>query len=113
MERTWLGSLKPILSSVEKTKSVAHNNSSAANSLRSLDSRTQPLTGIFMRKLYVKFVVTHFVLSAIMFCVWYLVAGIENAREMTFVISTLASCVAAKNLMDDTLKEKTLTSNKS
>ena len=65
-----------------------------------------PLTGIFMKKLYLKFVVTHFVLSAIMFCVWYLVAGIENAREMTFVISTLASCIAAKNLMEDTLKQK-------
>jgi len=66
-----------------------------------------------MKKLYLKFVVTHFVLSTIMFCVWYLVAGIENAREMTFVISTLASCIAAKNLMDDTLKEKALTSNES
>ncbi|AMJ73899.1 hypothetical protein AVL56_06705 [Alteromonas stellipolaris] len=66
-----------------------------------------------MKKLYLKFVATHFVLSAIMFCVWYLVAGIENAREMTFVISTLASCIAAKNLIDDTLKEKALTSNKS
>jgi hypothetical protein len=66
-----------------------------------------------MKKLYLKFVVTHFVLSAIMFCVWYLVAGIENAREMTFVVSTLASCIAAKNLMDDTLKEKALTSNES
>ncbi len=36
-----------------------------------------------------------------MFCVWCLVAGIENAREMVFVISTLASCLAAKNLIDD------------
>ncbi|WP_421133480.1 hypothetical protein [Alteromonas sp. A079] len=61
-----------------------------------------------MKKIYLKFVFTHLSLSALMFVVWYFVAGAENAREMIFVISTLASCLAGKNLMTDVLKVRNL-----
>jgi hypothetical protein len=36
-----------------------------------------------------------------MFVVWWVVGGIENAREMLFVISVLASAMAGNVLMAD------------
>ncbi|WP_258313200.1 hypothetical protein [Alteromonas sp. KUL42] len=33
---------------------------------------------------YLKFVLSHLLLSSLMFVVWWLIAGIDNAREMGF-----------------------------
>lgn len=57
-----------------------------------------------MKKIYFKFVISVLVYSSGMFLIWSLVAGIDNAREMIFVISVLASCISAKTLMSDVLK---------
>jgi len=35
-----------------------------------------------------------------MFVMWWLVGGIENAREMLFMLSVLASAIAGNVLMD-------------
>lgn len=40
-----------------------------------------------------------------MFVVWWLVGGIENAREMLFVISVLASAMAGNVLMATLMKK--------
>ena len=40
-----------------------------------------------------------------MFVVWWLVGGIENAREMLFVISVLASAMAGNVLMAGAYEE--------
>lgn len=54
-----------------------------------------------MKKLYLAFIFTQLGLSTLMFIVWWLIGGIENAREMLFVISVLASAMAGNVLMAD------------
>lgn len=50
-----------------------------------------------MKTSYVKFVVSLLALSTLMFIIWLFVAGIENAREMLFVITVFAACISAKS----------------
>jgi hypothetical protein len=52
-----------------------------------------------MQKIYYQFILFMLVLTTLGFGVW-LVAGIENAREMLFVITVLSACVAAKQAMN-------------
>lgn len=54
-----------------------------------------------MKKIYYKFIATLLAFSTLMFCIWALIAGIENAREMLFVITVLAACLAVKGTIDD------------
>lgn len=59
-----------------------------------------PFEGIIsMKKLYLTFIFTQLGLTTLMFVVWWVVGGIENAREMLFVISILASAMAGNVLM--------------
>ncbi len=53
-----------------------------------------------MKKLYLAFIFTQLGLTTLMFIVWWLVGGIENAREMLFVLSVLASAMAGNVLME-------------
>ena len=53
-----------------------------------------------MKKLYLAFIFTQLGLTTLMFIVWWLVGGIENAREMLFVLSVLASAMAGNGLME-------------
>ncbi|MFZ8200905.1 hypothetical protein [Alteromonas portus] len=54
-----------------------------------------------MKKIYIKFIATQLGLSVVMFAVWSLVSGIDNAREMLFVIAVLSSAMAGDVLMGD------------
>lgn len=54
-----------------------------------------------MEKIYYKFIASLLALSTLMFCVWALVAGIENAREMLFVIAVLAACLSVKGTIHE------------
>lgn len=54
-----------------------------------------------MKKIYIKFIATQLGLSVVMFAVWSLVSGIDNAREMLFVIAVLSSAMAGDALMGD------------
>jgi hypothetical protein len=56
---------------------------------------------ISMKKLYLTFIFSQLGLTTLMFVVWWVVGGIENAREMLFVISVLASAMAGNVLMAD------------
>jgi len=58
-----------------------------------------------MKKLYLTFIFTQLGLTTLMFVVWWLVGGIENAREMLFVISVLASAMAGNVLMAGAYEE--------
>ncbi len=53
-----------------------------------------------MQKIYYQFILFMLVLTSLGLGVWWLVAGIENAREMLFVITVLSACVAAKQAMN-------------
>ena len=53
-----------------------------------------------MQKIYYQFILFMLVLTTLGFGVWWLVAGIENAREMLFVITVLSACVEAKQAMN-------------
>ena len=55
---------------------------------------------------YLKFVLSHLLLSSLMFVVWWLIAGIDNAREMVFLISTLASCLAGRKLISEITRRR-------
>lgn len=54
-----------------------------------------------MKKLYLAFIFTQLGLTTLMFVVWWLIGGIESAREMLFVISVLASAMVGNVLMAD------------
>jgi len=54
-----------------------------------------------MQKIYIKFIATQLGLTVLMFVVWSLFGGIENAREMLFVITILSSAMAGNTLMND------------
>ncbi len=54
-----------------------------------------------MKKIYIKFIANQLGLSVLMFAAWSFFAGIENAREMLFVIAVLSSAMAGEVLMGD------------
>ena len=54
-----------------------------------------------MKHIYINFVPTLLLLSSIMFIVWALLAGIHHAREMLFVITVLAACLAGKKAISE------------
>ena len=54
-----------------------------------------------MKKIYYKFIASLLALSTLMFCVWALVAGIENAREMLFLTTVLSACLSVKGTIHD------------
>ncbi|TKB05148.1 hypothetical protein E5672_03410 [Alteromonas portus] len=64
-----------------------------------------------MKKIYIKFIATQLGLSVVMFAVWSLVSGIDNAREMLFVIAVLSSAMAGDVLMGDAYKLGKLSKN--
>lgn len=54
-----------------------------------------------MKKIYCKFIASLLALSTLMFCVWAIVAGLDNAREMLFVITVFAACLSVKGTIHD------------
>ena len=55
-----------------------------------------------MNKIYYKFVlVTLVYVVTLMFGVWSLIAGIASAREMLFVNTVLAACLAGKGAINE------------
>ena len=64
-----------------------------------------------MKKLYLTFIFTQLGLTTLMFVVWWVVGGIENAREMLFVISILASAMAGNVLMTNAYEKGLRASN--
>ncbi|AXT37480.1 hypothetical protein D1814_01735 [Alteromonas sp. BL110] len=57
-----------------------------------------------MKQIYIKFIATQLGLSVLMFAAWSFFSGIENAREMLFLIAVLSSAMAGDVLMGDAYK---------